>query len=87
VQVTSEDPAVKQAMIANLMIDAFVTVAGLALLAYQLRGGELGEMVKRKLRNLRDSIFGPPPPTEEQIRQMVRQLHIEVARFERGEAQ
>ena len=79
-QVTSEDPAVKQAMIANLLVDALVTVAGLALLAYQLRGGDLGETVRRKLRRLRVEIFGPPPPTEEQIKAWANQVVIEAMR-------
>lgn len=79
-QLTSEDPAVKQAMIANLLIDALVTVAGLALLAYQLRGAVLGETIKRKLRKLRSDLFGPPPPSEEQIKAWAQQVVVEAMR-------
>lgn len=56
-------------------------VISLALMTYAMKGEALTEVICRKIKQLRVKYFGPPPPTEDQIKNSVRQVHIEAAKI------
>jgi thiamine biosynthesis lipoprotein ApbE len=78
-----DDPTVKKAVLANIVIETVVAVVTAGLFAYQLSGGALGESIARKFKTWRSQVFGPPPPTEEEIERQTHLLRIDIARFER----
>lgn len=78
------DSAVKSVVIANVAVEAFVSLAMLAIMCAQLGAGErIKATIKREFLKWRTEFFGPPPPTEEEIANMARLLHIEAARIVR----
>ena len=77
----SDDPAVKKAAIANLVIESAVAVVSVAIFYKQVKGDDLAELLTKKLKALRVKYFGPPPLTEEEIANQNRLLQIEAARI------
>lgn len=78
-----DDPKVKTAVLANIVVETVVSVVMLGLFAYQLAGADLGEVVARKIKKFRDNLLGPPPPTEEEIARQVHLVHVEALRIVR----
>jgi thiamine biosynthesis lipoprotein ApbE len=78
-----DDPKVKKAVLANVITETVVSVVMACLVAYQLSDGDFGEAVGRKFKHWHDQLFGPPPPTEEEIKRQARLVHIEAARIVR----
>jgi hypothetical protein len=78
------DSAVKSVVIANVAVEAFVSLAMLGIMAAQLGAGEkILAKIKREFVKWRTEFFGPPPPSEEEIANWARLLHIEAARIVR----
>ena len=77
----SDDPAVKKAAIANIVIESLVALASLVIFYKQVSGDDVAESLARKIRQLRVKYFGPPPLTEEEIANQNRLLQIEAARI------
>lgn len=75
-----DDPKVKTAVLANIVVETVVCVISVALFASQVCGVDLGEAVARNLKGLRNKIFGSPPPTEEDIQRLLPLVHIEAER-------
>ena len=76
-----DDPKVKKAVLANIVTETIVSVIMALLVANQLYGGNLNEAVGRRFKAWRTQFFGPPPPTEEEIKRQTHLLHIEAARI------
>jgi hypothetical protein len=86
VNLTSDDPAVRTAAITNLMIESLVAVLSLGLFAYQVQraqGVDIGEAIARKVKEWRVRMYGPPPPSEEDIQRYAKLTVIEATRIVR----
>ncbi|MDE1881987.1 MAG: hypothetical protein KGI89_15745 [Euryarchaeota archaeon] len=80
---TGDDPALRKAAITKIVTETVVAVLSLALMADALAGDKIRNWLKRKADQLRRSLFGPPPLSEEQIKSLVRQTEIEAMRIVR----
>ena len=82
-RVQSDDQALRNAAIANILIESLCAVASAFIFYKQVGGGDddILAPVTRKLKALRVKYFGPPPLTEEEIANQNRLLQIEAARI------
>jgi len=78
-----DDPKVKKAVLANIVTETVVSVVMACLVANQLLGGNLGAVISRRSKQLRDKLLGPPPPTEDEIQRRAHLLIIEATRITR----
>ena len=79
--VESDDPVLNKVAVANIVIESLVALASLVIFYKQVSGDDVAESLARKIRQHRVKYFGPPPPSEEQIENMARQVNIEAARI------
>lgn len=88
--VTIDDPAVKRTVILNLCVEMLVMVVAVKLTYDQIHHDDFdatvnGDIQKAKikaaLKAWRNKLFGPPRPSEEQINNWARLVHIEAARI------
>ena len=78
-----EDSAVRVAVLVNIAVEAFVALATLALMFSTLHGE--GFEFSGQLTRWRNKIFGPPPPSEEDIERYARLAVVEAMRILREE--
>ncbi|MHB8842716.1 MAG: hypothetical protein ACYC56_13195 [Candidatus Aquicultor sp.] len=79
---TEGDNIIRSAVLANLAVEALVTLTALALM---LRSTGMGSALVKKLKSdyvkWRNRTFGPPPPSEEDIKRYEKLTVIEATRI------
>lgn len=77
-----DDNIIRSAVLANLVVEAFVMLASLALMA---RSTGMGTAMVKKIKSdyvkWRNRTFGPPPPSEEDIKRYEKLTVIEATRI------
>ena len=77
-----DDNIIRSAVLMNLAVEAFVMLASLALMANSMgKGSTLVKKLKQDYVQWRNRTFGPPPPSEEDIKRYEKLTIIEATRI------
>lgn len=77
-----DDKIIRSAVLANLAVEALVTLTALALMLRSTgMATTLAKKVKRELVKWRNQLVGPPPPSEEDIKRYEKLTVIEATRI------
>ena len=76
-----DSSAIRRAAVAKILTETVVSILGLVLIVNMYQHDEMAELLKKVRGRVRNFLFGPPPPTEAEIREMARQVHIQAKRI------
>lgn len=79
------DPDLKRAQLMKMSIDALVSALVVVIYARFLLSDDVKSRMRRAFMKWRRSFFGPPPLTEEQIREAERQTVVEALKVLRSD--
>ena len=74
------DEAVKRATVTKLTMEALVAAVTVLIYAKLLLTDDTKYKIRQAVKRWRYAFFGPPPLTEEQIHEAVRQVEVEANR-------
>jgi hypothetical protein len=75
-----DDAALRRAQITKLTMEAVVSAMVVIIYAKLLLTEDTKYRLRQALKRWRVAFFGPPPLTEEQVKEAVRQVHVEANR-------
>jgi len=80
-----EDVAVSRATVINQLTAALASAALVAIYVKMLLSDDVKLAIKARVKRWRVAFFGPPPLSEEQIKEAARQVEVEANRVLRYE--
>ncbi len=78
-----DDPGLRRAAVAKVLVEMLVTVATFALAVNMYKPDLIPDALDKAVGKVKRFLFGPPPPTEEEIKTMAKSVILEAKKIVR----